>query len=101
MCPGASFWTFSPSTAYRSLTTTPMSKPRHVVAASQLPVVSNTTPVINLVGVGYLHLLPALYGTVTIADAVRDEYVAGKSPTDPNLDSLPWLQVVSAVPLDP
>jgi predicted nucleic acid-binding protein len=71
------------------------------VAASQQPVVSNTTPVINLVGVGHLDVLPALYGTVTIADVVRDEYVAGKSTADPNLDSLSWLQIVSSAPLDP
>jgi predicted nucleic acid-binding protein len=71
------------------------------VAASQQPVVSNTTPVINLVGVGHLHLLPALYGTVTIGDVVRDEYIAGKSAADPDLDSLPWLRIVSSVPLDP
>jgi uncharacterized protein len=55
------------------------------VAASPSPIVSNTTPLINLVGVGHLNLLPGLYGGVTIADVVRDEYVAGKSPTDPDL----------------
>jgi predicted nucleic acid-binding protein len=51
--------------------------------------------------VGHLDLLPALYGTVTIADAVRDEYVAGKSAADPNLESLPWVNIVSSVSLDP
>jgi predicted nucleic acid-binding protein len=71
------------------------------VAASQLPVVSNTTPLINLVGVGHLDLLPTLYGSVTIADVVRNEYVAGKSAADPDIDSLPWLQIVASVPIDP
>ena len=70
------------------------------MAASQ-PVVSNTTPLINLVGVGLLELLPGIYGGVTIASAVRDEYTAGKAPTDPDLDSLSWLQVVPAVPVHP
>ena len=49
------------------------------MVANQAPVVSDTTPLINLVGVGQLELLPALYGAVTIADMVRDEYFAGKS----------------------
>ena len=69
------------------------------MAGSANPVVSNTTPVINLVGVGPLDLLPGLYGSVTIASAVRDEYVAGKSANDPDLDLLPWLQIVPAGPL--
>jgi len=67
------------------------------VAANQAPVVSNTTPLINLVGVGLLDLLPGLYGAVTIADAVRDEYTVGKSKTDPDLNLLPWLQIVTSV----
>jgi uncharacterized protein len=71
------------------------------VAASQGPVVSNTTPLINLVGVGLLDLLPALYGGVLIPEAVRDEYVAGKHAADPELDQLLWLSIVPAVPLDP
>jgi predicted nucleic acid-binding protein len=65
------------------------------------PVVSNTTPLINLVGVSQLHLLPALYGAVTISGAVRDEYAAGKAAADPDLDALPWLQIVPAVAIDP
>jgi predicted nucleic acid-binding protein len=60
--------------------------------------VSNTTPLINLVGVGLLDLLPGLYGAVTIPDAVRDEYAAGKAATDPDLESLSWLQIVPSVP---
>jgi predicted nucleic acid-binding protein len=64
-------------------------------------VVLNTTPLINLVGVGLLDLLPGLYGTVWVPGAVRDEYDAGKSTADPDLDRLPWLTIVPAVPLDP
>jgi uncharacterized protein len=75
-----------------------MSKPRRVVAASQAPVISNTTPLINLVGVRQLDLLPALYATITIANSVHNEYVAGKSPTDPDLRALNWLQIAPDVP---
>jgi uncharacterized protein len=41
-----------------------------------------------------------LYGGVTIAAAVRDEYVAGKRVTDPDLDPLSWMQIVPAVALN-
>lgn len=67
------------------------------MAANQGPVVSNTTPLINLVGVSLLDLLPALYGAVTIPDAVRNEYSVGKKATEPDLDSLSWLHVVPAL----
>src|SRR5258708_34424419 len=80
--------------------TTQMPKPRRVVAASNLPVVCNTTPLINLVGIGHLDLLPGLYGGITIAAAVRDEFVAGKTATDPDLDLLSWLQIVPAAPFN-
>src|SRR5438105_283338 len=75
------------------------SKLRRAVAASQGPVVCDTTPLINLVGVGLLDLLPGLYGDVTIVEVVRDEYVAGKAAIEPDLDRLPWLQIVPLVPL--
>jgi predicted nucleic acid-binding protein len=55
------------------------------------PVVSNTTPLIKLAGVGLLDLLPRLYGEVWIPDAVRDEYRAGALPTDLDIAGLPWL----------
>ena len=57
------------------------------------PVVSNTTPLISLVGIGMLDLLPQLYGQISVADAVRDEYQAGRSANEPDLDTLPWLIV--------
>lgn len=71
------------------------------MGASPGPVVSNTTPLINLVDVGRLDLLPGLYGSVWIPDAVRDEYVAGKRTADPELAPLPWLKIVPALPRDP
>lgn len=45
---------------------------------SRNPVVSNTTPLISLVGVGLLDLLPALYQEIWIPDAVYTEYQAGR-----------------------
>jgi predicted nucleic acid-binding protein len=61
-------------------------------------VVSNTTPLINLAGVGLLELLPDLYGAVTVAELGLTEYEAKASLTEPNLRSLAWLTVV-AVPI--
>lgn len=71
------------------------------MAVPNRPVISNTTPLINLAGVGLLDLLPQIYGPITIADVVRDEYVAGMRPGEPDLDQLPWLRVVAAVSMDP
>jgi len=62
------------------------------------PVVSNTTPIINLVGVGLLDVLAHIYGEVWIPEAVRAEYVVKATPTEPDLDALPWLVVHSVVP---
>src|SRR5580700_7199324 len=64
-------WIFSAITAFRPSTKKLMSRPRRVVAASR-PVVSNTTPLINLIGIGQVDLLPSLYGEVTIPSEVRD-----------------------------
>jgi predicted nucleic acid-binding protein len=65
------------------------------------PVVSNTSPLINLVGVGLLSLLPSIFGTVQIPALVQGEYAAGAQPTDPQLEHLPWLTVVPNVVPDP
>jgi predicted nucleic acid-binding protein len=46
-------------------------------------VVSNTTPLINLAGVGLLELLPDRYGAVTVAELVLTEYEAKASLTEP------------------
>lgn len=62
------------------------------------PVVSDTTPLIKLTGVGLLGLLPRLYGEVWIPEAVRDEYRAGARAADPQLERLPWLRVEPVVP---
>jgi predicted nucleic acid-binding protein len=71
-----------------------------VAATSQRPVVSNTTPLINLVGVKLLDLLPGLYTEVWIPEAVRDEYAVGKAANDPELAPLPWLKIVAGVKID-
>jgi uncharacterized protein len=58
-------------------------------------VVSNTTPLIVLVGVGLLDLLPTLYHEVHIPEAVFTEFQAGraKHPSSPDLATLSWLTV--------
>ncbi len=65
------------------------------------PVVSDTSPLINLAGVGSLDLLPRLYGAVSIPRHVLKEFQDGARPTDPDLERLPWLSVIDAVTLDP
>lgn len=68
---------------------------------SSLPVVSNTTPLINLAGVGLLDLLLRLYGTVSIPQVVAMEYQAKAAPNDPDLALLPWLTIVDPVLVEP
>lgn len=58
------------------------------------PVVSDTTPLIALAGVGLLDLLPRLYGAVSIPEAVMKEYQNGVGPGDPVLTELAWINVV-------
>jgi hypothetical protein len=65
------------------------------------PVVSNTSPLINLVGVGLLRVLPDIFGAVQIPALVQGEYAAGARATDPQLDHLPWLTVVPNVVPNP
>ena len=71
--------------------------------ASSMPnsglIVSNTTPLIVLSGVGLLDLLQTLYGTISIPDVVRDEYIAGKKPGEPDIASLAWIHVHTTTPL--
>lgn len=64
------------------------------------PVVSNTSPLIKLAGVGLLSILNGVYGDIMIPEAVRTEYHTGAAPADPDLDSIPWLHVHS-VAIDP
>ncbi len=65
------------------------------------PVVCNTSPLINLAGVGLLALLPTLYGTILIPGAVHREYVAGMRSGDPALDDLEWVEIAPPVPVQP
>lgn len=57
------------------------------------PVVTNTTPLITLVGL--LDLLPSLYGEIWAPEAVHREYQRGqvRQPNSPDLDTLAWLSV--------
>jgi uncharacterized protein len=56
------------------------------------PVVSDTTPLIVLAGVGLIDLLPTLYQEIWVPDAVLSEYAAGASPSEQALESLPWIR---------
>ncbi|NJM07049.1 DUF3368 domain-containing protein [Candidatus Gracilibacteria bacterium] len=60
---------------------------------SHVPLIADTTPLITLAGVGLFNLLPRLYGTLTIADAVEHEFAAKLQPGDLDLRSLPWLTI--------
>lgn len=63
--------------------------------------VTNTTPLITLAGVGLLDLLPSLYGTIWAPRIVLDEYQAKLPPTEPDLAQVVWLTVVDSVIIDP
>ena len=69
---------------------------------AERPVVCNTSPLIKLTGVGFLDLLPQIYGTIWVPEIVRDEYRAGATAPTPDLTAFPWLsfhQVTIAPPL--
>ena len=63
-------------------------------------VVSNTTPLIVLAGVGLLYTLGSLYGEISIPEAVLREYRAGIMPGDPDIGQLTWIHV-QAIPRNP
>lgn len=65
------------------------------------PVVSGTTPLINLAGIGLLDVLPQLYGAMSVPRAVVAEFQATARPSDPQLDALSWLTIEDAVVADP
>jgi predicted nucleic acid-binding protein len=68
---------------------------------SGTPVVSNTTPLISLAGLGLLDALQALYGEIWIPDEVLAEYQAGTAnPLYPPLDARTWI-VVRTAPSNP
>ena len=74
-----------------------------LIAASGLqphPVVSNTTPLISLVGVGLLDLLSAIYGEIWVPDAVYAEYQTGRvtHAGSPDLSTFAWFVVHPTIP---
>ncbi len=68
--------------------------------SSSGPIVSNTTPLIALTGVGMLDLLPTLYGQIIIPTVVYQEFQAGRTrhPGTPDLDTQQWIIVQQAPP---
>lgn len=74
--------------------------PTAVAGLHPYPVVSNTTPLISLVGVGLLDLLPAIYGEIWVPDAVYAEYQAGRATHagSPDLSTFAWILVRPAMP---
>lgn len=65
------------------------------------PVVSNTSPLINLAGVGLLDLLPGLYGTIWIPEAVKREYAAGMGAGEPTFEEFAWVKIALSVTVQP
>jgi predicted nucleic acid-binding protein len=57
-------------------------------------VFSNTTPLVALASVDALHLLPALFQRVHVAESVAAECRAGGPVIVPELSSFPWLELV-------
>jgi uncharacterized protein len=67
-----------------------------------MTIVSNTSPITNLAGVGKLDLLHQLYGTITIPQAVYNE-MAGIGKTVPGtleVQALPWIATQSVTDLN-
>jgi hypothetical protein len=62
---------------------------------NQLIVVSNTSPIINLAAIGHLDLLPRIYRTIAIPQAVYEEItVAGQGkPGDQEVQEANWITV--------
>ncbi len=62
------------------------------------PVISNTSPLINLAGVGYLDLLRQLYTELWIPELVLAEYEAKRGADEPDLSAIPWIAVQPIAP---
>ncbi len=60
-------------------------------------IVSDTSPIANLIVVGYDYLLPQLFGTVIIPDVVYQELIANGSnhPVTQAVQTVDWLEVRS------
>ncbi len=56
-------------------------------------VISNTTPIIALTSIGKLELLPTLFGEIIIAEAVRDEIIAGGRIKVPLPETIGWIKI--------
>lgn len=57
-------------------------------------VVSDTTPISELTKVGYLDLLPELFGEIVIPQGVYDELTTGQHLAVKIVQDLSWLNVV-------
>lgn len=57
-------------------------------------IISDTTPISELTKVGYLDLLPKLFGRVVIPQGVYDELTTGQHPAARIVQDLSWLNVV-------
>lgn len=58
-------------------------------------IVSDTTPISELAKVGYVMLLPKLFGTVMIPEGVFNELQAGNHPVSNLVQDFSWLTVVA------
>jgi predicted nucleic acid-binding protein len=67
---------------------------------AEMPVVYTTSLLMKLAGISLRELLPQVYGAIWIPDVVRDEYLAGATPTTPDLANFSWLSV-HQIPIDP
>ena len=64
-------------------------------------VVVDTSPLINLAGIGLLDLLPRLYASVLVPVQVATEYHVRISPSEPKLATVVGLHIVDPVQIDP
>lgn len=60
-------------------------------------IVSDTSPISNLIIVGYIYLLPQLFGKVILPDAVYQELLANRNdhPVTQTVQTLGWLEICS------
>ena len=61
-----------------------------------MTVYSNTTPLLAFCALQRLEILQALFGRLFLADTVIRECAAGGPIPVPDLNALPWIQVLSA-----